>query len=82
MIDELIREYEMKGYQHGFTGYSVMKSIGEHSKENFLTTVNNRYAIITEVVHVIYCGHGTKSGDLPTADDQVVNLKDLVDQIP
>ena len=44
--------------------------------------INGKFAAITEVVHVIYCGHGTKSGKLPTADGASINLIDIVDQIP
>ena len=32
VIDELFRLYETEGHQHGFAGYKVMKSVGEHTK--------------------------------------------------
>lgn len=32
VIDELFREYEMTGHKHGFEGFKVTKSVGEHSK--------------------------------------------------
>ena len=32
VIDELFREYEQNGKVHGFEGFKIMKSVGEHSK--------------------------------------------------
>ena len=36
----------------------------------------------TLTVNIYYIGHGTKSGNLPTHDGNVITLKDFVGLIP
>ena len=60
----------------------VHRQVGEFTRDQMLQFVKERLECQgAPYFHLYYCGHGTKSGDIPTFDGKTINLKDIVNMV-
>ena len=81
VVDTLIDSLEKKAESTSM-GAGVFKKTGNLKKADIIKIIQSQIGRAIETCTITYVGHGAKSGNIPTHDDQAVTLKDVVDLIP